>query len=215
MLTLNEHCNPRTVGAVSARSGFDDPNRAGWLALATCCRNQLTGVLCNAAAFERREAKETAGSPAVRRRLPRSLLRHSPARPRQRQQTRVQSRKHEAQQNVLPAPEKKAPGSKPNGTSATKRQEAPVIVPPFDVLRVEPDGSTRLTRVRAARANVEVTDQAIYGCHDNRRQGGRVCCLLDTSRSRRRPSNCAQSHDAGWKNCYFREIATVSVPRGQ
>lgn len=118
----------------------------------------------------------------------------------------------ETKQDVLPAPEK--PAAAP-ASPAPQKAEAPVIIPTFDVLRVEPDGSTVIAGRAAPGSKLEVTDQANTVATTTVDKAGEFVAILDKPLSPGDHQLVLKATSPDGKTVISEEIATVSVPQGK
>lgn len=193
-------------------------NRAGWLALAVLAiatvlmvffvmprisgSDKPVGDAVNSAGREVKEAIEKGGSAA------RELV--TPDNQQQDSKTPAATAKNE----LLPAPEKAAPAGTPTVAPAEKA-EAPVIIPTFDVLRVEPDGSTVIAGRAAPNAKLDVTDQTKTVASTKVDKAGEFVAILDAPLAPGDHQLVLKATTEDGKTVISAEIATVSVPQGK
>lgn len=189
-------------------------NRAGWLALAVLAVATLLMVFFVMPRLSSDEKpKETAGSPSSPASPSTIAPAAQPSTPPATAADKSAKPQTEAQQNVLPAPEKTAPAANPTAP-APQKAEAPVIVPTFDVLRVEPDGSTVIAGRAAPGAKLEVTDQANTVATTTVDKAGEFVAILDKPLSPGDHQLVLKATTPDGRTVISEEIATVSVPRG-
>lgn len=116
----------------------------------------------------------------------------------------------QAKQEILPAPEKTVPAA-----PTAQQAQAPVIVPTFDVLRVEPDGSTVIAGRAASEARLEVADQAKTVATTTVDKAGEFVAILDEPLAPGDHQLVLKATTPDGKTVISEEIATVSVPQGK
>ncbi|MCJ8508178.1 LysM peptidoglycan-binding domain-containing protein [Rhizobium lemnae] len=188
-------------------------NRAGWLALAVLAVATLLMVFFVMPRLSGDEKPQSTGMtpaapvveapkpPAPESSTPQSTTASKGAKP-----------QAEAKQEVLPAPEKAATAP---ASPAPQKAVAPVIIPTFDVLRVEPDGSTVIAGRAAPGARLEVTDQAHTVATTTVDKAGEFVAILDKPLSPGDHQLVLKATTPDGKTVISEEIATVSVPRGK
>ncbi|KQZ63013.1 hypothetical protein ASD54_01065 [Rhizobium sp. Root149] len=188
-------------------------NRAGWLALAVLAVATLLMVFFVMPRLSGDEKPQTTAmtpaAPATQAPTP-----AAPETSASQSATADKGAKPQAEtkQDVLPAPEK--PAAAP-ASPAPQKAEAPVIIPTFDVLRVEPDGSTVIAGRAAPGSKLEVTDQANTVATTTVDKAGEFVAILDKPLSPGDHQLVLKATSPDGKTVISEEIATVSVPQGK
>lgn len=191
-------------------------NRAGWLALAVLAVATLlmvfvvmprisggdkpVGDAVNSAARDMKNTVDNGGNAA------------KPPVAAEPQQT-AKAANEVTKSDLLPAPEK-APVNTAPATPAQPAQ-ADVIIPTFDVLRVEPDGSTVIAGRAAPNATLEVTDQTTTVATTKVDKAGEFVAILDKPLAPGDHQLVLKATTEDGKTVISAEIATISVPQGK
>lgn len=191
-------------------------NRAGWLALAVLAVATLlmvfvvmprisggdkpVGDAVNSAARDMKNTVDNGGNAA------------KPPVAAEPQQT-AKAANEAAKSDLLPAPEKAPVNTAP--TTPAQPAQADVIIPTFDVLRVEPDGSTVIAGRAAPNATLEVTDQTTTVATTKVDKAGEFVAILDKPLAPGDHQLVLKATTEDGKTVISAEIATISVPQGK
>lgn len=116
--------------------------------------------------------------------------------------------------DLLPAPEKSSADAKAPAAPAKTTTDASII-PTFDVLRVEPDGSTVIAGRAAAGARIEVMDQATTVATTTADKAGEFVAILEKPLPAGDHQLVLKATTPDGKTVISEEIATVSVPQNK
>lgn len=109
-----------------------------------------------------------------------------------------------------------APSAKPSAApSQTAKAERPLIIPTFDVLRVEPDGSAVIAGRAEPEARLDVNDQAETVATTTVDKSGEFVAILDKPLAPGDHQLLLKATTKDGRTVISEEIATVSVPQAK